>query len=72
MNKLHHGINIALLATTSLLSISVQAQTSSFPIRADDLNLTHRIKTTNHWSGGAQALAKDRDVVRNTGGTSWD
>ena len=72
MNTLRHGINIALLATTSLLSIAAHAQTPSFPIRADELNLSHRIKTTNHWSGGAQALAKDMDVVRNTGGTSWD
>jgi hypothetical protein len=41
-----------------------------FPLRAEDLLPGERISTGNH-PGGVQALGKDLNVLRCTGGTSW-
>src|SRR5688572_18832207 len=42
-----------------------------FPLRAEDLLEGERISTGGHSARAAQALAKDLNVLRPTGGSSW-
>jgi len=59
------------LVVSSLLSWSITTLAVDFPLRADDINLNHRYSTSSHWSGGAQAEARDIIAVRHTGNGNW-
>jgi hypothetical protein len=60
------------LIVASAALVSVSASAVDFPLRADDINLNYRYTTTTHWSGDAQAEAKDIVARRHTGSGKWD
>lgn len=69
MKALHSLTRTLILSAAALVSVSASA--AEFPLRADDINVTYRYTTTNHWSGGSQAEAKDIAARRHTGGGDW-
>lgn len=66
---LRSALGSALLIGAALFSVSSMA--AQFPLRADDLNLNHRYKTTDHGGGYLQTLAKDIVAVRRTANGTW-
>ena len=58
-----------ILASAALVSVSATAM--DFPLRADDIGLSYRYTTTTHWSGGAQAEARDIVARRPIGNDKW-
>ena len=69
MTFLRNSARSAMIAGLALISISAGA--AEFPLKSDDLNVTHRYATSNHGGGYLQALAKDIWAVRPTGSSSW-
>ena len=59
----------ALLAGAAALSASASA--AVFPMKSDDLGLTHRYKTGDHATGADQGLGKDIGIVRPIGNNKW-
>ena len=60
----------ALIAGASVLSVSATA--AVFPLKSDDMGLTHRYKTSDHATGGSQEFAKDIVALRPIGGDKWN
>ncbi len=69
MNAFHTLARVVLASASALVSVCSVA--ADFPLRADDINLNYRYTTTTHWSGGAQAAAKDIVARRHTGSGKW-
>lgn len=63
------AVGTALCVSVSLLSVSAFA--GVFPLKSDDLNLTHRYKTSDHASGGNQEFAQDIVAMRPIGDDKW-
>jgi hypothetical protein len=59
----------ALFAGATVLSVSASA--AVFPLKSDDLGLTHRYKTGDHASGGLQGMGKDIIALRPTSNNAW-
>ncbi len=62
-------IGAALFAGAAALSASASA--AVFPLKSDDMGLTHRYKTGDHNSGGLQGMGKDIGAVRPIGDNEW-
>ena len=69
MTLLKNILGTALFAGVSILSVSASA--AVFPLKSDDMGLSHRYKTGNHASGGSQIYAKDITAVRPIGDNKW-
>jgi hypothetical protein len=59
----------ALCIGASILSVSAHA--AEFPLKSDDMQLSHRYKTGDHASGGSQQYAKDIVAMRPIGNDKW-
>lgn len=62
-------LGTALIAGAAVFTASASA--AVFPMKSDDLGLTHRYKTGDHASGGGQVYGKDIGVVRPIGDNDW-
>lgn len=62
-------VGAVLCAGASLLSVSALA--AVFPLKSDDLGLSHRYKTSDHATGGNQEFAQDIVAVRPIGDDKW-
>ncbi|QYF95220.1 M23 family metallopeptidase [Massilia sp. PAMC28688] len=58
-----------LCASTALFSGAATADV--FPLKSDDLGLTHRYKTSDHATGANQGLGKDIIAMRPVGNDKW-
>lgn len=59
----------ALFAGASALSVSAIA--AVFPLKSDDMGLSHRYKTSDHATGGNQEFAQDIIALRPIGDNKW-
>jgi hypothetical protein len=59
----------ALLA--GLATLTASASAAVFPLKSDDMALTHRYRTGDHAAGGNQIFAKDITAVRPIGNDKW-
>jgi hypothetical protein len=64
-----HAVGPALCVGASLFSTAALADV--FPLKSDDLGLTHRYKTSDHATGANQGLGKDIIAVRPIGNDKW-
>ena len=62
-------LGTAMYAVAALFSTAAMA--ADFPLKSDDLGLTHRYMTGTHGGGYLQALAKDIGAVRPVGNNQW-
>ena len=62
-------IGTALCAGAAMFTLSSSA--AVFPLKSDDMGLTHRYRTKDHATGANQGLGKDITAVRPTGGNDW-
>lgn len=62
-------IGTALFAGASALSVSALA--AAFPLKSDDMGLSHRYKTSDHATGGNQEFAQDFVALRPIGNNKW-
>ena len=58
----------ALIAAATL---SASASAAVFPLKSDDMGLTHRYKTGDHATGALQGLGKDIIALRPTSNNQW-
>ena len=52
--------------------LSASAVADVFPLKADDLGLTHRYKTSDHAEGADQGMGKDIVAMRPIGNDKWN
>lgn len=52
-------------------TLSASASAAVFPLKSDDMGLTHRYKTGDHATGALQGLGKDIIALRPTSGNNW-
>lgn len=62
-------IRTALFAGMAIMTATASA--AVFPLKSDDMGLTHRYKTGDHATGALQGHGKDIIALRPTGGNNW-
>jgi hypothetical protein len=69
MTSVFNTIRTVTVAGMALITVSASA--AVFPLKSDDMGLTHRYKTGDHATGALQGSGKDIGAVRPIGNNQW-